>query len=135
MSTKLFISFPVQDLPKSKEFFTALGYSFNPQFTDERAACLIISEHNYVMLVNRAMFEGFAHGKGVCDAKKANECAISWNVENREEVDEMVKKAIAAGGKPHGPPQDHGFMYQHGYEDLDGHIWEPFYMDPAHVQK
>jgi predicted lactoylglutathione lyase len=134
MSTKLFVNLPVKDLPKSKAFFKALGFDFNPQFTDDNAACLVISEHNYAMLITHPMFQGFTPGKAICDAQTTTEVLIALTCETRAKVDEMVASAVQAGGAAHGTPKDYGFMYQHGFQDLDGHIWEPLYMDPSAVQ-
>jgi predicted lactoylglutathione lyase len=133
MSTKIFVNLPVKSLPKSIEFFTKLGYRFNPQFTDETATCMIISDDIYVMLLTEAKFSTFTPKK-ICDATKNTEVLICLSCENREKVDEMVGKAVAAGGSTYSEPKDYGFMFQHGFQDLDGHIWELIYMDPNQVQ-
>jgi predicted lactoylglutathione lyase len=129
----VFINLPVRDLAKSMEFFRALGYRFNAQFTNEMAACLVISEHVYAMLLTHPFFDGFATKPRV-DARQGTEVMIALSCESREGVDEMVRRATAAGATTPKPPVDHGFMYQHGFDDLDGHVWEVFYMDPSHVQ-
>lgn len=132
-SKKIFVNLPVKNLPASIEFFKAIGYTFNPQFTDETAACMVISEEIYSMLLTEEKFRGFSPNP-ICDAKKFSEVSIALTCESRAEVDEIVKKAVAAGGTTYNAPQDHGFMYGHGYQDLDGHVWDVFYMDPSFVQ-
>jgi uncharacterized protein len=133
MATKNFINLPVKDLKASIEFFTKLGYTFNPQFTDETATCMIISEDIYAMLLTHEKFKMFTP-KEICDATKSSEVLICLSCESREQVDEMVRKAVAAGGSTYNKPQDHGFMYGHGYQDLDGHIWELMWMAPQAIQ-
>jgi predicted lactoylglutathione lyase len=130
MSKKVFVNLPVADLAKSMAFFRAVGYEFNPQFTDETAACMVISEHNYAMLLTHARFGDFTP-KAIADARKTTEVLVAISYDSRPEVDEVVRKAVAAGGSIYNQPQDHGFMYAHGFQDLDGHIWEVFWMDPA----
>jgi predicted lactoylglutathione lyase len=132
MSTKIFVNLPVRDLNKSIEFFTRLGYKFNPQFTDETATCMIVAGDIFVMLLTHAKFQEFTP-KPICDATKSTEVLVCLSCDSKEAVDDLVKKAIAAGGKTHAEPKDYGFMYQHGYMDLDGHIWELIHMDPAAV--
>ena len=134
MATKIFVNLPVKDLKKSIEFFTRLGYSFNPQFTDETATCMIISEDIYAMLLTHEKFKVFTP-KEICDATKSSEVLICLSCDSRQQVDEMVSKAVAAGGTTYNQPQDHGFMYGHGYQDLDGHIWELMWMDPSAVNQ
>jgi len=130
MSTQIFVNLPVKDLDKSVAFFTALGYTFNPQFTDKNATCMIVSEdHIYVMLLVESFFKTFTP-KPIADANKTTEVLVCLSCDSREAVDAMVEKALSAGGSTPNPPQDHGFMYQHGYQDLDGHLWELVYMDP-----
>ena len=133
MPTKIFVNLPVKNLPKSIEFFKKLGYSFNPQFTDETATCMIISEDIFAMLLTEAKFKEFTP-RPICDATKSTEVIVCLSCENREQVDELVRKALAAGGTTHAEVKDYGFMYQHSYQDLDGHIWELVYMDPAAVK-
>jgi uncharacterized protein len=132
MSTKIFVNLPVKDLNKSVEFFTRLGYKFNPQFTDETATCMIVSGDIFVMLLTHAKFQEFTP-KPICDATKSTEVLVCLSCDSKAAVDDLVKKALAAGGKTHAEPKDYGFMYQHGYMDLDGHIWELIHMDPAAV--
>jgi uncharacterized protein len=134
MATKIFVNLPVQDLNKSMAFFEALGYSFNRQFTDATAACLVISEDIYAMLMTHEKFKGFT-SREVCDASRSNEAMICLSCENRAQVDDLVRKAVAAGGTAPAPPTDYGFMYNHGFEDLDRHIWALVSMDPSHIQK
>lgn len=130
MSKKIFVNLPVANLPRSVAFFTALGYRFNPQFTDENATCMIVSDDIYVMLLVNPYFAGFTP-KPVADARSATEVLICLSTDSREEVDDIVRKAVAAGAATPMPAQDHGFMYQHGFEDLDGHQWEYAYMHPG----
>lgn len=127
MSTQIFVNLPVKDLNKSVEFFTQLGYSFNPQFTDETATCMIVSDTIFVMLLTEAKFKTFTP-KAICDATKSTEVLLCLSCDSREAVDDLVRKAVSAGGSTYNQPQDHGFTYAHGYEDLDGHIWELVYM-------
>lgn len=132
MSTQIFVNLPVKNLKQSIEFFTQLGFQFNPQFTDETATCMIVSETIFVMLLTHEKFKTFTPN-AICDATKSTEVLVCLSVENRAKVDEMVHQAVAAGGKTYNDPQDHGFMYAHGFQDLDGHIWELIYMDPSTV--
>jgi uncharacterized protein len=133
MLTQIFVNLAVKDLPKSKAFFSALGYSFNPQFTNDDAACMVISDTIYTMLLTEPFFKGFT-SKELVDAKKSTEAIVCLSAESRAAVDEIVSKAVAAGGRIYNEPQDHGFMYCHGFEDLDGHQWEFAFMDSSHVQ-
>ena len=128
MTKQVFINLPVEDLNKSMEFFKALGFTFNMQFTDDKAACLEIGENIFAMLLTKPMFENFTK-KPIADARISTEVLIAIDVEKKETVDELVKKAVAAGGKTYMEPQDHGWMYQHSFEDLDGHQWEVFFSD------
>ncbi len=135
MATQIFVNLPVKNLDKSVEFFTALGYTFNPQFTDQNATCMIVSEdHIYVMLLVESFFKTFTP-KPIADAAKSTEVLVCLSCESRDKVDEMVRMAVAAGGTTPTKPQDHGFMYQHGYQDLDGHMWELIHMDPNFANK
>lgn len=128
MNKQIFINLPVKDLVKSKAFFAALGYSFNPQFTDQNAACMIIAEDSiYAMLLVEDFFKTFT-SKKIANAHEVTEALICLSCDSREEVDAMVAKAVAAGGSAPRPPQDHGFMYAHGFDDIDGHSWELAYM-------
>jgi predicted lactoylglutathione lyase len=128
MATQIFINLPVKDLQKSIGFFTHLGFTFNPQFTDETATCMIISENIYVMLLIESRFQEFTK-KPVSDAKTSTEVLICLDAESRDAVDTMVKNAVDAGGRIYADPMDHGWMYGHSFEDLDGHQWEVAYMD------
>jgi predicted lactoylglutathione lyase len=128
------VNLPVRDLNRSVEFFKKLGYTFNPQFTDENATCMIVSETIYVMLLVEEYFKTWTP-KSVADAKASTEAIVALSAESRDAVNSTVEKALAAGARRHAEPQDYGFMYQWGFEDLDGHIWEYFWMDPAYVQK
>ncbi|MBL0032932.1 MAG: VOC family protein [Bacteroidetes bacterium] len=133
MKKQIFVNLPVKDLKKSVEFFTSLGYSFNPQFTDENATCMIISDEIYVMLLVEKFFQTFTT-KEIADAKKQVEAIICLSMDSREEVDEIVKKGVSGGAKVT-KTNDHGWMYQSGFEDLDGHLWEFAYMDTAALEK
>ena len=130
MATQIFVNLPVKDLKKSITFFEALGYSFNPQFTNDDAGCLVISDTIYAMLLTEPFFKTFIK-KEIADAKKSAEAIIALSVETREQVDELVNKALKAGAEKSSEAQDHGWMYQWGFQDLDGHLWEVFYSDPA----
>jgi len=134
MTTKIFVNLPVKDLKRSMEFFTKLGYKFNPQFTDETAACMIISEDIYVMLLTKAKFKEFTP-KAICNAMKSTEVLVCLSCESRDKVNDMVSKAVAAGGTTYAQSKDYGFMVQHGFQDLDGHIWELIYMEPSTINK
>jgi predicted lactoylglutathione lyase len=133
MATKIFVNLPVRDLNRAVELFTTLGFTFNQQFTDETATCMIVTDDIFVMLLTEEKFKTFTP-KEICDAKKYTEALVALSLESRAKVDEMVRKAVAAGGSTYNEPQDYGFMYAHGFQDLDGHIWEPFYMDPSAVK-
>ena len=129
MAKQIFVNLPVKDLKRSVRFFTSLGYGFNPQFTDENATCMIVGENIFVMLLVEPFFQTFTK-KALCDATTSTEVLVCLSCDSRAEVDALVKKAVAAGGTTPSPAQDHGFMYQHGYQDLDGHLWELVYMEP-----
>lgn len=133
MATKIFVNLPVNNLNKSIEFFTKLGFSFNRQFTDETATCMIVTDDIFVMLLTEEKFKTFTP-KEICDATKYTEVLVCLSLESRAKVDELVRKAVAAGGATYNEPQDHGFMYGHGFQDLDGHIWELIHMEPSAVQ-
>jgi predicted lactoylglutathione lyase len=130
---KIFVNLAVRDLKKTKEFFSALGFTFNPKFTDDNAACMIVSDEAFVMLLNQPFFKTFTK-REVCDTSKYTEGLLALSCDSRTEVDEMVKKALAAGGQPAMDPQDHGFMYGWSFYDPDGHHWEVFWMDPKAAQ-
>ncbi len=130
MSTQIFVNLPVKNLKQSIKFFTQLGFQFNPQFTDETATCMIVSEDIFVMLLTHEKFKTFTP-KSICDATKSTEVLVCLSAESREAVDDRIRKAIAAGGTTYNEPQDHGFIYGQGFQDLDGHIWETIYMEPS----
>jgi len=132
MGTKIFVNLPVKDLDKSKEFFSKLGFAFNAQFTNKDAACMVISEDNYAMLLVESFFKTFIK-KEIVNAKKSTEVLVALSSESKESVDKMLRNALAAGAKEANEPQDHGFMYGRSFEDLDGHIWEIFWMDPKAI--
>jgi predicted lactoylglutathione lyase len=130
MARQLFVNLPVKDLDKTVEFFTALGFSFNPDFTDENATCMIVNDNAFVMLLVEAYFQTFT-SKPVAEASAAAEVIMSFSLDSREAVDELVRKALTSGGAPSQEAQDYGFMYNHSFQDPDGHLWEVFWMDPA----
>ncbi len=132
MSTQIFVNLPVKNLNQSIEFFTQLGFQFNPQFTDETATCMIVGENISVMLLTYEKFKNFTPNT-ICDATKSTEVLVCLSAESREAVADRVNKAIAASGTTYSEPQDHGFMYGHGFQDLDGHIWELMYMEPSAI--
>lgn len=133
MATQIFINLAVKDLQRSMDFFTQLGYTFNKQFTDEKAACLVISETIFAMLLTEPFFQGFIPGKEIADTTKTKEVLIALSGDSKDSVNELADKAIAAGGKQFREPEDHGFMYSRSFEDLDGHVWEVVWMDPTAV--
>ena len=134
MPARIFVNLPVKQLHRSIEFFAVLGFQHNPQFSDTTAACVVISEHIYVMLLTEAKFKTFTP-KPICDASKSTEVLIALTCESRRTVDELVRLAVSAGGATYAQPQDHGFMYQHGFQDPDGHIWELVYMEPNAINQ
>ncbi|HZW13382.1 MAG TPA: VOC family protein [Noviherbaspirillum sp.] len=127
MGKQIFVNLPVKDLERSKAFFSSLGFTFNAQFTNEQGACMIVSDDIYVMLLVEKFFQTFTN-KRVADAREVTEVLTCLSCDSRAQVDELVAKALSAGGKAPRPPQDHGFMYGHGFEDPDGHIWELVHM-------
>jgi predicted lactoylglutathione lyase len=130
---KIFVNLAVRDLKRSMEFFGKLGFQFNPQFTDDKAACMVISSDAFVMLLTEPFFKTFTKLE-ICNTSSHTEGLFALSCNSRAEVDEMVNTAIAAGGKPAMPTQDHGFMYGWSFYDLDGHHWEVLWMDPAAVK-
>jgi len=132
-SRKLFVNMAARDLERSKAFFAALGFTFNPRFTGDKAACIVLSGEGFVMLVDEPHFKGFTR-KPIADAREHNEVAIALSCDSREEVDALFAKALAAGGAQAGEPEDHGFMWARSFYDLDGHHWELTWMNPAHAQ-
>ncbi|MBL9125446.1 MAG: VOC family protein [Planctomycetaceae bacterium] len=133
MNTKIFVNLPVKDLEKAKTFFESLGYTFNPQFTDETAACMVVSDDIYTMLLTYPKFREFTPNP-ICDATQSTEVLVCLSCTSRQDVDELVRKAVSAGGSTFKEPQDLGFMYAHSFQDLDGHIWELVWMDPSAIQ-
>lgn len=129
MTKQIFVNMPVKNLEATMAFYTKLGFQFNMQFTDEKAACMIIEENIYVMLLLEEFFTTFTK-KPIADAGKTTEMILALSADSRTDVDAMVEKAVAAGGKSYLPTQDHGWMYARSFEDVDGHMWETLYMDP-----
>ncbi|MFD1215951.1 VOC family protein [Microbulbifer celer] len=134
MSRMMFVNLPVADLGKSIEFFSQLGFEFNPQFTDDTATCMVVGESNFVMLLTREKFSSFTPGLEISDTRESAEVLVCLSAVSREEVDALLDKAIKAGGTSFREPEDYGFMYGRAFRDLDGHIWEFMWMDPAAVQ-
>jgi predicted lactoylglutathione lyase len=132
MSTKTFVNLPVKDLAKTSEFFTKLGFSFNQQFGDENTACMVISDEAYAMLHVEPVFKEFTQ-QDVTDTSKSREVIVGLSAESREQVDQLVDRALAAGGQPFGEPEDQGFMYMRAFRDLDGHQWSSIYMDMSAI--
>lgn len=133
MSIKIFVNLPVKDLKKSMDFFTNLGFSFNPQFTDDNAACLVFSEDIYAMLLTEKFFKTFIT-KEVADTSKSVEVINALFLDSRTAVDDLVDKALRTGATRYRDPDEMDFMYGRSFADLDGHLWEIGYMDPGHVQ-
>lgn len=132
MATKIFVNLPVKDLKRSIDFFTELGYTFDPQFSDETATCMVVSDDIFVMLLTRERFGEFAPN-AVADAAKSTEVLVALSCDSREDVDQTIRKAVAAGGSTFSEPQDYGFMYGHSFQDPDGHVWEFFFMEPSAI--
>jgi predicted lactoylglutathione lyase len=130
---KIFVNLAVSDLNRAKAFFSALGFGYNPKFTDDNAACIIVNDEAYVMLLAEPFFKTFTT-RQVCDTSRQTEALIALSCESRDQVDELVRKAAGAGGRDAMPPQDHGFMYGRSFYDLDGHHWEVVWMDPKAVE-
>ena len=130
---KLFVNIPVSDVQRSIRFFEALGFSLNPQFTDATATCMLVGEDAYFMLLSRERFKDFSK-RPVGDPRAETSALFAISVSSRAEVDEVVKKAVAAGGSHAADPQDHGFMYAWSFYDPDGHHWEVFWMDPSAIK-
>ena len=128
MTTQIFVNLPVKDLSRTVEFFKRLGFTFNPQFTDENATCMIINDNIFVMLLVEKFFKTFTK-KEICDTTKDTEMIIALSTESREKVDEMMQNVVKAGGKESREPQDHGWMYGRSFQDINGHLWEIIYMD------
>ncbi len=130
MANGLYLNLPVRDVERSRQFFAQLGFTHNPQFSDENAVCVVITDQTALMLLNHNMFAGFAP-RPICDTDKHVEMLAAISVGSRTEVGEMVAKAVAAGGETYAEPKDYGFMLQHGFRDPDGHVFEIFYMDES----
>jgi predicted lactoylglutathione lyase len=133
VATQVFINLPVADLPKSIAFFEALGYSRNPQFTNDDGACIVVSDTIFVMVLTHAKFRVFTP-KAICDTSQAVEMLLNLSCESREQVDALVAKALAAGGATYDEPEDLGFMYSHSFVDPDGHGWGLFHMSAMPTQ-
>jgi predicted lactoylglutathione lyase len=128
----IFVNLPVRDVNASRAFFSAIGFSHNPAFSDDVTACIVISEQIYVMVMEHARFKDFIR-QPIGDARKATEVLLALSCESRTEVDDIRAKALAAGGSEWMPSQDHGFMYGASFQDIDGHVWELTWMDPAAI--
>ena len=133
MATKIFINLPVKNLEQTVQFFTKLGFSFNAQFTNENATCMVISDSIFVMLLVEPFFKTFIPHKEISNAQKTTEVLLCLSAESREKVDEIISFALEAGGSAPMPKQDHGWMYSHGFEDLDGHLWEVAFIDSSAI--
>ncbi|MGH3345053.1 MAG: VOC family protein [Carbonactinosporaceae bacterium] len=129
---KTFVNLPVQDLARTTEFFTKIGFSFNKQFTDENATCMIISADAYAMLLVEPFFTGFTQ-QDITDTSKNREVIVGLSTESRQQVDDLTDKALAAGAQALGEPEDQDFMYMRGFRDLDGHQWSFLYMDMSAI--
>ncbi|MDQ3682073.1 MAG: VOC family protein [Bacteroidota bacterium] len=129
MATQIFVNLPVKDLDKSKKFFTDIGFTINPQFTDEKAACVVISEDIYAMILREEFFKTFIPNKEIADSTKSTEVLVALSADSKEKVNELADKALAAGASTLREPDDYGFMYSRSFQDPDGHIWEVVYMD------
>ena len=134
MITNIFVNLPVKDLNKTVEFFTKLGFTFNPQFTDENATCMIVGKDIFVMLLVEKFFKTFTK-KEISDTTKNTEAIVALSAQSREEVDQTMEKVLGAGGREARDPQDHGWMYGRSFEDINGHLWEIFYMDESAMKK
>jgi predicted lactoylglutathione lyase len=129
----IFVNLATDDVAASKKFFSDLGYTINPQFSDDNSACVVISDTIVAMLLSKKRYADFTK-KDIADSRKTSEVLICLSAESREKVDELVEKAVAAGGTANEDTQDHGFMYGRSFDDLDGHSWEVVWMDPAAVE-
>jgi predicted lactoylglutathione lyase len=134
MKNQIYVNLPVKDLKRSSAFFKSLGFQMEPKFSNDQATCVILGQNMFAMLLAEGFFQTFTK-KSICDATKSTEVLVCLSCESRANVDDLVKKAVAAGGRIPREPQDHGFMYGHGFEDLDGHIWELMYMEPNSEKK
>lgn len=134
MATKLFVNLPVRDLQKSVEFFTGLGFSFDPAFTDDKATCMIVGGDSFVMLLVESRFKDFT-SKEICSTDTHTEAILAVSADSREDVDELVNKALATGGQPSNQPTDMGGMYGWSFQDIDGHLWEVIWLDTAATEQ
>ena len=133
MNTKIFVNLPVKDLNRSVDFFTQVGFSFDPRFTDENATCMIVSDSSFVMLLVEPFFKTFTR-REIANATTSAEAILCLSADSRQQVDELVDKAMQAGATQASEPQDPAFMYYRSFQDPDGHQWEIMYMDPSAVQ-
>jgi len=133
-SANIFVNLPIKNLNKSVDFFSKLGFEFNPQFTDEKATCMIIGPNIFAMLLVEEYFQTFID-KEISDPSRTTEVILALSAESREQVDEIVNKALEAGGKPAKDAIDHGFMYSWSFQDIDDHLWELVYMDPSAIEQ
>lgn len=133
-SRKIFVNLAVEDLDTSVEFFTKLGFTFDPRFTDESATCMIVSDEAFVMLLAESRFKDFTK-KQLADPTTSTEAILAFSAESRAQVDELADKALEAGGSPANDPMDHGFMYGRSFDDPDGHLWEVMWMDPSAIEQ
>ena len=129
MTTQIFVNLPIKNLDKTIAFFTKLGFRFNPQFTDHNATCMIVEDNIFIMLLVEQFFKTFTK-KELCDTRKKTEVILSLSAESREKVDQMITHAVKAGALEPREAQDHGWMYQRSFQDIDGHLWEIVWMDP-----
>lgn len=134
MARKIFVNVAVKDLGRSVEFFTALGFTFDPRFTDETATCMIVSEEAFVMLLVESKFKEFTK-KELTDSTTHTEAILALSAESREQVDELADKALENGGAPANDPMDYGFMYGRSFQDPDGHLWEVMWMDASALEQ
>lgn len=132
MPRNLYVNLPVKDLERAVDFFDALGFSFNPKFTDENATCMVVNDTTSVMLLVEPFFSGFTN-KPLVDAHAGTEVILALSLDSREHVDAFIARAVAAGASTTIEPKDYGFMYQQSFADLDGHQWEVFWMDEAQM--
>jgi predicted lactoylglutathione lyase len=133
-ASQIFVNVPVKDLNRTNDFFAEIGFEFNQQFSNEHATCMVIGDNIFAMLLAEESFKAFTN-KEIADATKSTEVILAISAESRAQVDEIVNKALAAGGKPSNDPIDHGFMYGWSFQDVDGHLWEVFYMDANAVEQ
>ncbi|PTV72819.1 VOC family protein [Agrobacterium pusense] len=123
----IFVNLPVKNIETSRAFFTALGFTFNPEYSDDRTLCMIVEENIFVMLLQEERFRDFINGD-IADAKRSTEVLTCLSAGSREEIDRMIEAALASGGSRWKPVQDHGFMYAGSFQDPDGHVWELVHM-------